>query len=129
MIITTDSDLKQKDAEQPKDVQQSSSQFKMSSLRPLLFGYETQVEPNGEQQAHVCPKCKNASVFSSTSTEQIILMFVPVSSSATDSWVCTTKKCGWTAPLERDPMSWEPAPAYTPSEQPPTVVDAKLVDI
>lgn len=47
-----------------------------------------------------------ASVFSSTSTEQIIVMFVPVSSNATASWLCTTKKCGWSTPLDREP-TWE----------------------
>ncbi|KAJ7093212.1 hypothetical protein C8R44DRAFT_401782 [Mycena epipterygia] len=78
------------------------------SLRPLILGYETQVTPAGEQTAHVCPKCMQASVFSSTSKKEIIVMFVPVSSSATALWVCTTEKCGWTAPAEREPASWEP---------------------
>ncbi|KAJ6547020.1 hypothetical protein B0H19DRAFT_1163544 [Mycena capillaripes] len=134
MIITPDSDLK-KDVEQtPRNDQQapneaeqpqasSSAQF---SLRPLLFGYETQVKPSGEQTAHVCPKCKQESVFSSASEKQVIVMFIPVSSSATVSWVCTTEKCGWTTPIEQQPESWEPAP---PPYTPPKDVDAKLVDV
>ncbi|KAF7353642.1 hypothetical protein MVEN_01048900 [Mycena venus] len=128
MIITSDSkDVKQapEDVQQtPKDVAGSSSQFKMPSLRPMIFGYETRVEPTGEQKPHICPRCKNASVFSSTNKEQIVVMFVAVSSNATASWLCTTEKCGWSAPLDRDPMSWEPAPAYSPSSEPPKLVDA-----
>ncbi|KAJ6618354.1 hypothetical protein B0H10DRAFT_2217867 [Mycena sp. CBHHK59/15] len=82
----------------------------MSNLRPLIFGYETKVTPDGEQQAHMCPKCKQSSVFSNKSTKEIIVMFVPVSSSETGLWVCTTDRCGWTVPIEQEPKTWEPAP-------------------
>ncbi|KAJ7168197.1 hypothetical protein C8R43DRAFT_983397 [Mycena crocata] len=78
--------------------------------RAVIVGYETQVTPNGEQTAHVCPKCRQASVFSSTSTKEIIVLFVPVSSNAEALWVCTTENCGWKTPLEKDPASWEPTP-------------------
>ncbi|KAJ7470291.1 hypothetical protein FB451DRAFT_1253248 [Mycena latifolia] len=87
------------------------------NLRPLILGYETEVKPTGEQTAHVCPKCKQTSVLSSTSTKEIIVMFVPVSSTSSALWVCTTEKCGWTTPLENEPASWEPT------------LDYKLVDI
>ncbi|KAJ7184266.1 hypothetical protein C8R46DRAFT_455640 [Mycena filopes] len=87
----------------------------MSGLRPLVFGYETQVKPSGEQTAQECPKCKQASVFSSTSTKVIIVMFLPVSSSEEALWVCTTKDCGWTTPLGQEPTLWDataPPPGY-----------------
>ncbi|KAJ6618355.1 hypothetical protein B0H10DRAFT_2217868 [Mycena sp. CBHHK59/15] len=89
----------------------------MTGIRPLLFGYETQVKPDGVQAAHVCPKCRQSSVFSSKSTKEIIVMFVPVSSSAEGLWVCVTENCGWMAPIEQEPKLWE------------RIVEPKLVDV
>ncbi|KAJ7837043.1 hypothetical protein B0H14DRAFT_2792675 [Mycena olivaceomarginata] len=112
MIITSDSkDVKSAPQEAQHAPNDAGGSSKLT-LRPLLFGYETQVKPNGKQTPHVCPKCNHASVFSSTSTEQIVVMFVAVSSSVKASWLCTTEKCGWSTPLDREPLSWEPSPPY-----------------
>ncbi|CAK5279466.1 unnamed protein product [Mycena citricolor] len=50
-----------------------------------------------------------ASVFSSTSTKEVVLLFVSVASWKGDSvWLCTTRGCGWSASIDEDPSTWEP---------------------
>ncbi|KAJ7093225.1 hypothetical protein C8R44DRAFT_750093 [Mycena epipterygia] len=51
-----------------------------------------------ELRVHSDPRVPNTS-------KEIIVMFVPVKSSATALWVCTTERCGWTTSAEREPAS------------------------
>ncbi|KAF7323114.1 Cytochrome c heme-binding site [Mycena chlorophos] len=91
-----------------------------SNFKPQILGVVNDVTPTGDQTAHVCPKCKKASVYSSKSTTQVVVLFVAIGTTASESsWLCTTEGCGWKAPLAQDPSTWEPKKEKTD----------KLVDI
>ncbi|KAJ7063446.1 hypothetical protein C8F01DRAFT_77811 [Mycena amicta] len=80
----------------------------MSTFQPQLLAVNSTVVPAGDQTPHICPQCKQSSVYSSKSTKQVVVMFVAVTTDAKELWVCTTEECGWKAPLSDKPSEWEP---------------------
>ncbi|KAF8797879.1 hypothetical protein BYT27DRAFT_7124289 [Phlegmacium glaucopus] len=59
-----------------------------------LVGCQTQIQPEGEQDLRICPRCHNATVFAAKSTTWFELFWIPlVPISKKHMWVCGT--CQW----------------------------------
>ncbi|KAF8078107.1 hypothetical protein FPV67DRAFT_1615358 [Lyophyllum atratum] len=64
---------------------------------PIIFGCQTKLKPDGEQQQpRICPRCHNASVIAAKSTTWFELFWVPlIPFSKKHIWLCSI--CQWSA--------------------------------
>ncbi|TFK62184.1 hypothetical protein BDN72DRAFT_848928 [Pluteus cervinus] len=85
---------------------------------PILFGCNTTVKPEGDQQAaRVCPNCHNASVIRAKTKDWFQICFVPViPMSSQHIWLCHI--CQWK--MKQQQGGWEPqVPNAGPNYPPP----------